>query len=339
MSHFGVVVIGRNEGERLRRCLTSLMRHSLALVYVDSNSVDGSVALARLLGAEVVQLDLARPFTAARARNEGFERLCQMAPGLCFVQFIDGDCEVVEGWLEEADKLLEETPDIGVVCGRRRERFPESTIYNHLADLEWDTPVGEVKACGGDAMMRVEAVRKVGGYNPEIIAAEDDEVCLRIRREGWKVVRIDAEMTLHDMAMTSFGQWWQRSTRAGHAYAEGSAMYGRDPERHFVRQLRSAIFWGILMPLIALGLVWLTHGGSLTLLAGYFLLYRRTCRYYTVHRGWPLSDARLYAFWIVLAKFPHALGAIRYWLSRLSGRRSPVIEYRGSVPIRESSAG
>ena len=339
MIQLGVVAIGRNEGERLHRCLSSLMGRGLMIVYVDSNSVDGSIALARSLGAEVVQLDLSRPFTAARARNEGFERLCQIDPTVRFVQFVDGDCEVVEGWLERAWRLLEENPDIGVVCGRRRERFPESTVYNHLADLEWDSPVGEAKACGGDAMMRVEAVRKVGGYNPAIIAAEDDEVCLRIRREGWKVVRIDAEMTLHDMAMTSFQQWWRRSTRTGHAYAEGSAMYGRTPERHFVRQTRSAIFWGILIPLTALGLAWPTRGISLMLLAGYFLLYRRTCRYYAVQRGWPLADARLYAFWIVLAKFPHALGVIRYWLGRLSGRRSPVIEYRGTVPARESAVG
>ena len=339
MSDVGVVAIGRNEGERLRRCLESLVGRGLTIVYVDSNSVDGSAVLAQSLGAEVVQLDLSRPFTAARARNEGFERLCQVNPSVRFVQFVDGDCEVVDGWLERACSLLEEKPNIGVVCGRRRERFPGSTVYNHLADLEWDGPVGEVKACGGDAMMRVEAVRKVGGYNPAIIAAEDDEVCLRIRREDWKVVRIDTEMTLHDMAMTSFRQWWRRSTRTGHAYAEGSSMYGRTYERHFVRQTRSAIFWGILIPLTALGLAWPTRGISLTLLVGYFFLYRRTSRYYTCQRGWPLADARLYAFWIVLAKFPHALGVIRYWLGWLSGRRSPVIEYRGAVPARESVAG
>ena len=311
----------------------------LTIVYVDSGSADGSVELAQSLGIEVVQLDMSHPFTAARARNEGFERLCQVDSTVQFVQFVDGDCEVVEGWLENASRWLEGNPDVGVVCGRRRERFPESTVYNRLANLEWDTPVGEAKACGGDAMMRVEAVCKVGGYNPTIIAAEDDEVCLRIRRDGWKVVRIDAEMTLHDMAMTSFQQWWRRSTRTGHAYAEGSAMYGRTHERHFVRQTRSTIFWGILIPLIAFGLAWPTKGISLVLLAGYVFLHRRTCRYYAVQRGWPLEDARLYARWIVLGKFPQALGVIRYWLGRLSGRRSPVIEYRGTVPVRESAAG
>ena len=188
-------------------------------------------------------------------------------------------------------------------------------------------------------MMRVERVRKVGGYNPTIIAAEDDEVCLRIRRQGWKVLRIDCEMTLHDMAMTRFRQWWRRSTRTGHAYAEGSAMYGRTPDRHFVRQTRSTIVWGILVPLLALGLAWPTRGLSLLLLAGYWLLYRRTYRHYAVQRGWPSADARLFAGWIALAKFPQALGLIRYWLGRLSGQRSAVIEYRGSVPSGGSVAG
>jgi GT2 family glycosyltransferase len=188
-------------------------------------------------------------------------------------------------------------------------------------------------------MMRAEAVLKVGGYNPGIIAAEDDEVCLRIRRAGWKVFRIDHEMTLHDMAMTRFWQWWRRSTRTGHAYAEGTAMYGRDPERHFVRQTRSTVVWGILIPLLALGLAWPTRGLSLLLLAGYLLLYRRAYRYYATQRGWSVADASLFARWVVLAKFPHALGLIRYWLGRLSGQRSPVIEYRGSVPSGGSLAG
>jgi GT2 family glycosyltransferase len=339
MSALGVIAIGRNEGERLRLCLESVMGRGLIIVYVDSGSVDGSVELARSLGADVVELDLSRPFTAARARNEGFERLCQINPQVRFVQFIDGDCEVAEGWLEKAREVLQENLEVGVVCGRRRERFPERTVYNRLADLEWDSPVGEANACGGDAMMRVEAVRKVGGYNPMIIAAEDDEVCLRIRREGWKVLRLDCAMTLHDMAMTRFRQWWRRSTRTGHAYAEGSAMYGHTPERHFVRQTRSTIFWGILVPLTALGLAWPTRGLSFILMAGYLLLYRRTYRYYAVQRGWPSADARLFAGWIVLAKFPHALGLIRYWLGRLSGQRSPVIEYRGSVPSRGSVVG
>jgi GT2 family glycosyltransferase len=336
----GVVAIGRNEGERLRCCLESVARRGLAVVYVDSGSTDGSVARARDMGADVVELDPSQPFTAARARNKGFERLRLIDPEISLVQFLDGDCELVEGWLERALDVFVAQFEVAAVCGRLRERFPQHSVYNQLANLEWDTPSGEIKACGGIAMIRAEAFQAVGGFNPMVIAAEDDELCLRIRQRGWKVIRIEAEMALHDMAMTRFQQWWKRSVRTGHAYAEGSSMYGRTSERHFVRQTRSAIFWGIATPTLGLGLVWPTWGASLLVLAaGYLFLYRRTKRYYVIQRGWPQADARLYAFWIVLAKFPQASGLARYWMGRLLGKRSPVIDYREPVPPRRSMVG
>ncbi len=339
MNELGVVIIGRNEGDRLRRALASVAGKGLGVVYVDSHSTDGSADLARLMNAAVVELDPAGPFTAALARNAGFEHLLRIASGIRWVQFVDGDCELIDGWLEQARALLQERPELAAVCGRLRERFPERSVYNRLADLEWESPAGEVTACGGIAMIRAAAFQAVEGFDPTIIAAEDDELCLRMRRQGWKIFRIDAEMALHDMAMTRFQQWWKRSLRAGHAYAEGSAMHGRTPERHFVRQARSAVFWGIIIPLAAVLLAWPTWGLSLALLAGYLLLYLRTRRYYAIQRGWSLPDARLYAMWIVLAKFPQAVGFVRYWLGNLSGKRSLVIEHRGSVPSGDRAAG
>ena len=140
------------------------------------------------------------------------------------MQFVDGDCEVVGGLARDRPVACSTSnPTSAVVCGRRRERYPEQTIYNRLADLEWDSPVGEAKACGGDALMRApRRSRQVGGYNPAIIAGEEPEYACGCGKAGWTILRIDAEMTLHDMAMTRFGQWWKRTVRAGHAYAEGA---------------------------------------------------------------------------------------------------------------------
>jgi GT2 family glycosyltransferase len=330
MSQLGIVAIGRNEGERLRRCLDSTVGPHGTVVYVDSGSSDGSVGLARSMGAEVVELDLSVPFTAARARNAGFEWLEQIDPGVAFVQFVDGDCEVLPGWLDRACAVLAERPDVAVVFGQCRERHPDQTIYNRLADLEWDSPIGETKASGGNAMILAEAFRRVGGFDPTIIAAEDDELCLRIRAAGWKILRIDAAMILHDMAMTRFGQWWRRAVRCGHAYAEGSARYGRTPERHFVRQTRSALFWGLALPALALGLAWPTRGMSLGLLAGYLVLFRRIESSYRSRRGWPAPHARLYAASCVLAKFPHVIGIGKYWWRRILGKPAQIIEHRGA---------
>jgi GT2 family glycosyltransferase len=332
MSRLGIVAIGRNEGERLRRCLESVAGLGHAVVYVDSGSTDGSVERARALGAEVVELDLSVPFTAARARNAGFERLERVAPGVELVQFVDGDCEVAPGWLTRACTVLAERPDVAVVAGRRRERHRDETRYNRLADLEWDTPIGEADACGGDAMIRAEAFRRAGGYDPTIIAGEEPELCLRIRRAGWKVLRIDAEMTVHDMAMTRFAQWWRREVRNGHADAEAAARHGRGPERHSRRETRSVLFWGVGVPTATAILAWPTGGLSLALLAGYPALFVKTERYYRRIRGWPAPDARLYAAACVAGKFPRAIGLARYWAGRIGRRPSRIIEYRGAEP-------
>src|SRR5687767_980137 len=145
----GVVVIGRNEGERLKRCLASVLPHASVVVYVDSGSTDGSVDYARAQGVHVVDLDMKLPFTAARARNVGFRRMRELAPAARHVLFIDGDCEMRDSWPAAATAFLEGNPVVAAVCGRRRERFPERSIYNRLCDIEWDAPVGEVRSCGG----------------------------------------------------------------------------------------------------------------------------------------------------------------------------------------------
>ncbi len=312
----GAVIIGRNEGARLVACLASFPADVRPLVYVDSGSTDGSVAAARAAGAEVVALDMGQPFTAARARNEGFARLLQLgAPE--FVQFVDGDCVLQPGWLPAAAAFLASHTDVGVVCGRRREIRPEASIWNRLCDAEWDTPVGLAKACGGDALMRVAAVKAVGGYDPTLIAGEEPELCVRLRAAGWRVWRIDEEMTLHDAAMTRIGQWWKRTRRGGHAFAEGAALHGAAPERHWVAEMRRALLWGAVLPLVAV-LGALVSPWALLILGLYPLQMLRLGLRYGWERG----------VFMVLAKVPEALGVLQYWLNRLRHRQARLIEYK-----------
>jgi GT2 family glycosyltransferase len=327
VNRIGVVAIGRNEGARLRRCLESARRYADAVVYVDSASSDDSVHVAGTIGAEVVALDMSLPFSAARARNAGFERLVELAPDVQYVQFVDGDCEIANGWADQAVYLLDAQPELAVVAGRRRERFPERTIYNRLCDMEWDTPLGESRACGGDAMMRVEAFRAVGGYDPSVIAGEEPEMCVRLRAAGWKILRADADMTWHDADMYRFRQWWRRTVRAGHAYAEGAWMHGAAPERHWVRESLSIWFWAAVVPLVALTLAWPTGGWSLLILAAYLVLWLRVVSYGR-RRGWGTPSSIIYALFVVLGKFPQLLGQLKFFLLRALGRKSRLIEYK-----------
>ena len=94
----GAVVMGRNEGERLKRGLLSLPSIR-AVVYVDSGCTCGSPQWAAHGGVEVVQHERRLPFTAARSRDSGFRRLQDSVPNVDYAQFVDGDYEVCTEWV------------------------------------------------------------------------------------------------------------------------------------------------------------------------------------------------------------------------------------------------
>lgn len=323
-SDIGCVVIGRNEGERLRRCLESVVGRVACVIYVDSGSTDGSIQLARCLGVEVVALDMSIPFTAARARNTGFKVLIDRVPGLRYVQFVDGDCEVVSGWIELAKAFLEQHPGHAVVCGRRRERYPDHSIYNRLCDIEWDTPVGDAYSCGGDALMRTDAFMAVNGYRPTLIAGEEPELCVRLRREGWKIFRVDADMTLHDADMLRLGQWWKRSMRAGYAFAEGAYLHGAPPERHWVRETGSAVFWGGFLPFVAMVLSTVIWWLGALLFAVYPVQWVRLALKSDSFSKIAMSRA----FFLIVGKFPEFFGAMKFVTDKVLRSHSAIIEYK-----------
>jgi cellulose synthase/poly-beta-1,6-N-acetylglucosamine synthase-like glycosyltransferase len=294
-------------------------------VYVDSGSSDGSVALSRAAGIVVVELDPSAPFTAARARNEGFRRLLDLRPALGYVFFVDGDCEVVGGWLDAATQFLDAHPEAGVVCGYRRERYPEKTIYNMLCDCEWRSPpCGETQACGGDAVIRISAFKQVHGFRPGVIAGEEMELCIRLRQAGWKIWRLDETMTLHDAAMDRFGQWWKRALRSGYGCAQLVHLHGAPPERHFVAAARSAWVWGLCIPLaIVLLSIWM-RWWALGLLIVYPLQIVRLAQRgrFSPYENWVLAAS------FVVNKFPVMLGQIKHAFDQFRHVQRGLIEYK-----------
>lgn len=319
MPDVGAVLIGRNEGDRLVRALAAVRAQAVSpIIYVDSGSTDDSVQAAKEAGATVILLQTDQPFTAARARNAGFDALMARQDPPAFVQFIDGDCELRAGWVAAAQAHLDAHPDVAAVCGRRQERFPDASIYNRLIDIEWDTPTGQARSCGGDVLMRTAALDAVGGYRGQMIAGEEPELCVRLRQSGWKIWRLDHDMTWHDANITRFSQWWQRARRAGHAYAEGAALHGAPPEQHNVAQTRRALIWGAGLPLAIL------LGCLVTPLALLLALF------------WPLKALRLrlkghdlsHAVFLTLGNIPEAVGILGYWRKRLTGGPARLIEYK-----------
>lgn len=331
MTQIGIVAIGRNEGERLIRCLDSLRAQlplQVPIIYVDSGSTDGSQAAATDRGVEVVALDLSIPFTAARARNAGFQYLQQHHP-VEYVQFVDGDCEVVAGWIEAAVQFLDRTPAAVAVCGWRRERYPERSPFNRICDVEWRSgSVGEIGNFGGDVMLRSAALAAVGGYNDRVIAAEDDEVSVRLRQAGGQLYRIDQDSTIHDANMHHWSQWWQRAKRCGYAYGLVHSIHGAPPEQKFHREVNRTWIWGFLMPVLALAAAWPTQGWSLLLLARYPITALKVILG-SRRRGLSSADSWAWGISCGFSVIPEAFGLLNFQLDRWQKRQAQIIEYKG----------
>ncbi|MFY0648675.1 glycosyltransferase [Sulfitobacter geojensis] len=321
--NIGAVVIGRNEGDRLINCLTSLKDQVDLIVYVDSGSSDDSVENAKRLGADCVLLDPKIPFTAARARNAGFERVMDRPDPPELVQFLDGDCRLEAGYLSLAAAEFETNDTLAVVTGWRAEIYPKASVYNDMCDHEWHGPVGDILACGGDMMVRAIAFKEVGGFNPTVIAAEDDEFCTRLRKAGWTLRRLPVSMTHHDANMMQFSQWWSRAVRTGHGFEQ---VHDLHPD-YFQKERKRMWFYGAVLPVFGIIGALFFWPLLIVVLAIFALSYLRTVRGLR-QTGMPRLRAAHHGFYLFLSKFPNIIGATTYHRRKRKGAEMEIIEYK-----------
>lgn len=331
--NIGVVVIGRNEGERLRRCLKSVKEIIKQVVYVDSGSTDGSVIMAQSMGVQVLELDTSIPFCAARARNVGFTQLIHNYPNVEFVQFLDGDCEIIQDWLHVAVQALSSWPEVAIVVGLLNERYPEASIYNRVGEVEWNfSGIGEVKSVGGVFMVRRKAFENVGGFNITLTAGEEPELCHRLSQRKWIFLRLDRRMALHDLAMTQFSQWWTRQVRNGYGSAYVGEHFGLPKYKRNNLRVKIWTLWLISIPLVgvAIGIVF---GVSLALLSVISILAIWPAQVLriavlNVHKVNSRSLALAYSFFVMTAYFPQMVGQAKYFVDRMRKRTNRLIEYK-----------
>jgi cellulose synthase/poly-beta-1,6-N-acetylglucosamine synthase-like glycosyltransferase len=325
-----IVVIGRNEAPRLARCLESLTRSrgvagEMEIIYVDSASTDESPAIAGAHCAEVIVLHTERP-TAARGRNAGWRKA--RAP---FVLFLDGDTVLHERFASTALDAMRRDPQIAAVWGHRRELHPGDSVYNRVLDLDWIYAPGDTEYCGGDVLMRKSALEEAGGYDQDLIAGEEPELCRRLRARGYRISHIDAPMTGHDLHMTHFTQYWKRALRAGHAYAETASRFRASADPMWQRESRGNLlrggFWVVTLAasLALVGftrlplLLWFAVLGGLALRSAWKARWKA-----------PGNHGTLFLFGLHshIQQVPIALGQLQFHRDRKTGKRSGLIEYK-----------
>jgi cellulose synthase/poly-beta-1,6-N-acetylglucosamine synthase-like glycosyltransferase len=330
MPTLSVVVIGRNEGSRLDRCLQSVRairgwHGDVEVIYVDSGSTDDSCRRAQSLGCRVVQLNSERP-SAALGRNAGWR-----AAAAPLILFLDGDTILDPDFPVRAAAAFDE-PRVAVVCGRRREIDPAASVFNRVLDLDWIGPAGLCDYCGGDALIRREVLEAVNGYDDSLIAGEEPDMCRRMRGLRHQILHLDCPMTGHDLAMHRWRQYWRRAVRTGHAYAEVSSRYAGTDLPLWLSEsranVRRGVFWAaaLLFGVLA-SISWRSPLPLAAVIALLFVLSARTARKFT----WKSSDRRtllLYGLHSHLQQLPILIGQLSYYWGRRRGRRRRLIEYK-----------
>ncbi len=325
LNKVGIVVIGRNEGERLERCLTSLKQHVSRTVYVDSGSTDNSVSFAKHIGCAVVELDMSIPFTAARARNAGVELLAR-DDSIEYIQFVDGDCEMEPNWLDCAVNHLESNTEVACVAGVLQEKHKDRSIYNLLCAMEWNTPTGIVNTTGGIFMCRANIFHQVGGFNDSLICGEEPDLCFRIREIGFKIGKIQNSMAFHDANMLHFKQWWLRTKRSGFAYASAAQL--RNKSLLVCDKVLNILLWGIISPLLIVlaNLLFPLYG--LYILAVYPIQIIRIFLNLKRQRKESKKELFIYACFLVLGKLPESTGVLSFILQNYTQKKVKILEYK-----------
>jgi glycosyltransferase involved in cell wall biosynthesis len=325
-----VVIIGRNEGERLKGCLESIRKirgveGNVEIIYVDSASTDGSPQTARSFGAQVVVLQDGKR-TAARGRNAGWPMA--LAP---YVLFLDGDTILNPEFPRVALDSLTSDQSFAAVWGHRRELHPERSLYNRVADLDWIYAPGFTDYCGGDVLMRRSALAEVDGYDSDLIAGEEPELCRRLRSRGYRILHIDHPMTLHDLDLRRFSQYWKRATRAGYAYAEISNRFRTSSDKMWLqdsrKNLRMGTFWTVLL-LLGIGLA--AFGSWLSLLTVAFILLVAARSAWRARHKAPGKPILLlfYGIHSHMQQIPILFGQLSYYADRYLGKQRKQIEYK-----------
>lgn len=325
-----IVVIGRNEGDRLVRCLHSARRMigpegGTEILYVDSESEDGSRETAAALGVEVLSIPPGRR-SAAAARNVGWR--AARAP---LVMFLDGDTVVDPLFVVDSLHYFRD-PTVAIVWGHRRESAPSASLYNRVLDLDWMYPTGWSEFCGGDALVRRDVLEKVDGFDEALVGGEEPEMCRRIRGLGLGILHVDRPMTLHDLAITRWSQYWRRAERAGFAYAAVSERFA-DTKQPLWKDVAQAnvVHAGVLLGVAAAALLASVASLSLLPLAAAITFYAALVLRSAFRARWKSDSALtllLYGVHSHLQQIPIFVGQWTHRREKSGGGVSRLVWYK-----------
>ncbi len=303
-------------------------------IFVAQSTDQIAITTARACGAEVVEVP-DKALTPGRARNAGYRLLKKAHPDLAYVQFVDAGFALDPAWLATAVKFMERRPEVAAIEGEILQGAVKPATFSRATEAAERSEPGEAQTVGSFAFVRADAFEGAGGFRGDLVVNETRDLCIRLRRRGAHVWRLDAPMGARESGPDTMSRWWAHSARRGYEYAHGAALHGAPPELFRRKERSRAALWGAIFPaLILLGAagaagfvaIFATYANPLLVAAS--VLAFGAAAYVTkialaayALRGEPgaLSDA----FWSVIGHSGEAAGVWRYHFGRARGRQPP----------------
>ncbi len=244
-----VVIPTYNSEKTLKKCLESIKRQTyknIEIIVVDKFSKDRTVEIAKKFGAKIIIEDLERTV----ARNRGIRE----AKGK-YLLSIDSDMELTPEVIEECLGIINSNKNIGGVI------IPEKSIGNSfwakVRDFERsfysNTPIESAR------FFRMNLVKKVKGYDEDIIFFEESTLPQKIKKLGYNVETRINSIILHNEENFSLWKWLKKKYYYGktaHVYMKKYKKYANEKVNLFYRFglfLKNKKFYS--KPLLAFGVI------------------------------------------------------------------------------------
>lgn len=193
-----IIIKAFNEEARIRACIESALaavsRLGGEVILADSRSTDQTVVLASVYPIRIVQL------------ARGADRSCGAGPQLGYqhargeyIYILDGDMQLVPGFLEQAFLFMARHPEVAGVAGTVVELNRSSLEYRERAQrAPAHQSAGPVDRLDGGGLYRRCAIEEAAYLSDRNLHSyEELDLALRLRSLGWKLWRLPIDAATH----------------------------------------------------------------------------------------------------------------------------------------------
>ena len=329
----GIVVVGANPRISPEAAVRSA-GDGRAVVFVSVGAGDEALSKAKQAGAIVVEGDPRSLTPGGRARNAGYRQLKKIAPHIRYVQFIESDNALDPDWISNAERFMERRTEVTIVEGIFQTAPSQQAELATINEARQKSISGEVALNSSENLfVRADKFEAVGGFRGDLLMRETDDLCVRLRRRGGRIWRIDYAMLVTGAAKPSQSSWWKSGVRRGFGNAYIASLHGGPPERVGVRETARAVFWGFTFPCLIIfsaiaggvGASMLAPSTPFYVVSGLVLGFGASAYVLKIFASAILRGAAKLSSWrrafaIVFGKIPEFSGVWRFWFS---GERPP----------------